>query len=46
MKTTLKISIHAPCTGSDASCAHLLMVDAISIHAPCTGSDSFAGLYS
>ena len=34
-----KISIHAPCTGSDKSGVSGNRQDTISIHAPCTGSD-------
>ena len=33
------ISIHAPCTGSDAWCYTIVKGFSISIHAPCTGSD-------
>ena len=36
------ISIHAPCTGSDATSNHDDVEDEISIHAPCTGSDALA----
>ena len=34
-----KISIHAPCTGSDAIVWNSCVPMTISIHAPCTGSD-------
>ena len=34
------ISIHAPCTGSDASSESVGVSVLISIHAPCTGSDT------
>ena len=38
--TTLQeISIHAPCTGSDALQEIKAILLEISIHAPCTGSD-------
>ena len=35
-----RISIHAPCTGSDAQKSFAALQTHISIHAPCTGSDS------
>ena len=37
--STLGISIHAPCTGSDGDDARSVAHACISIHAPCTGSD-------
>ena len=37
------ISIHAPCTGSDASSESVGVSVLISIHAPCTGSDAACG---
>ena len=39
----MRISIHAPRTGSDASCKSLQSAKTISIHAPRTGSDGRAG---
>ena len=38
----VRISIHAPRTGSDQHIAHILAILVISIHAPRTGSDRFA----
>ena len=35
-----RISIHAPCTGSDGQNRHFRQRHRISIHAPCTGSDN------
>ena len=35
-----RISIHAPCTGSDAKGQYFTLDEKISIHAPCTGSDA------
>ena len=40
--TMHKISIHAPCTGSDENLLHTVRDYIISIHAPCTGSDATA----
>ena len=39
LREALEISIHAPCTGSDACSLRVITARFISIHAPCTGSD-------
>ena len=39
-RRSYRISIHAPCTGSDSITADIDPDNNISIHAPCTGSDT------